>query len=138
MNRFLSLLLSATAIVAGLLFIAGGVVQLVNKETYDLTVPATVVEINEEIDSETNSVVNVAYVDFEVNGVKHEHVRAYEQYGNLSVGDTVEISYRSGVSAEAAEHSATFVTLLVMGLGAVTVVLSSITAHKVLKALKSK
>lgn len=141
MNRFVSLVLSAMAIFAGLVFIAGGIARLANKEgNNNSTVIATVVEISEEAEEKTT--VKHAYVDYEVDGIKYEHVRAPEQYGgistnDLSVGDTVEIPHQLVAAAENAKHSTTFVTLLVIGLGSVTVFLSSVTAYKMFKSMKA-
>ena len=48
MNKLVSIILSIAIVVGGIAFAIVGVVQFVNKDKYDSTVKATIVEVTEE------------------------------------------------------------------------------------------
>ena len=63
-------------------------------------ITATVVDIQQEWESsadpdDPDRLVDTAYIDYEVDGKKYEHVLAPEQNGNMKVGDTVDILVQS-------------------------------------------
>ena len=75
-----------------------GVNKIKNKDLYDSTVTATVVEVREEYDDtdiDNPHTETYVYIDYEVDGKKYEHVEAPEYSGNIKEGDTMEILYQS-------------------------------------------
>ena len=100
MKRFIPIIFSVLAVVFGVIFIISGIHTLSEKDLYDSTVTATIVDIQEEweyatTDDEVDRLVKTAYIDYEVNGVKYEHVLAPVQSDNYKVGDSVDILYQS-------------------------------------------
>ena len=98
MKKILNFLVPVLVIVLGVVFIVTGVNKIKTKDLYDSTVTATIVDVEEVIDDtdiENPSTELLVYIDYEVNGVKYEHVEAPGYSGNVKVGDTMEILYQS-------------------------------------------
>lgn len=100
MKRFLPIIISIGVVVFGIIFVVSGISTIANKDKYDTQITATVVDIQEEWESsgdpeEADHLVRNAYIDYEVNGKKFEHVLAPEQDDNMKVGDTVDILVQS-------------------------------------------
>ena len=100
MNRIISILMSIGAVVFGIIFVISGIKTVSERDLYDTQITATVVDVQEEWESsadpdEPDRLVNTAYIDYEVNGTKYEHVLAPEQDEDLKIGDTVDILVQS-------------------------------------------
>ncbi len=100
MKKLVGILMSVFAVVAGIIFVISGIKTIADKDLYDTPVTATVVDVQEELETatdpdDTDRLVKTAYIDYEVNGKKYEHVLAPEQDESLKVGDTVEILCQS-------------------------------------------
>ncbi len=92
--------MSIGAVVVGIIFVVSGISTIANKDKYDTQITATVVDIQEEWETsadpdEPDRLVNTAYIDYEVDGKKFEHVLAPEQDDNMKIGDTVDILVQS-------------------------------------------
>lgn len=97
MKRFIPIIFSVLAVVFGVIFIISGIHTLSEKDLYDSTVTATIVDVEEHWEEigEDSSLVTTYYIDYEIDGVKYEHVESPVQSGNLEVGDTVDLLYQS-------------------------------------------
>lgn len=98
MKRLLPVLFSILAVVAGVIFVISGISTLRNKDLYDSSVTATVVDIEEDYDysdPDNTTTTLTVYIDYEVDGKKYEHVECPETTGSMSIGDKVEILYQS-------------------------------------------
>lgn len=100
MNRIISILMSIGAVVFGIIFVISGIKTVSERDLYDTQITAKVVDVQEEWESsadpdEPDRLVNTAYIDYEVNGTKYEHVLAPEQDEDLKIGDTVDILVQS-------------------------------------------
>ena len=98
MKKFLPIIVSVLIIVLGIVFVVSGIHTLATKDLYDSSVTATVVDVEEywdNSDPENSQLVTTCYIDYEVNGVKYEHVESPVSDGNMEIGDTVEILYQS-------------------------------------------
>ena len=100
MKRFAPILFSSAAVVFGIIFVVVGIRTLATKDLYDSNVTATIVDIEEEWQTatdpdEADHLEKTAYVDYEINGQKYEHVLSPVQDDNFNVGDTVELLYQS-------------------------------------------
>ena len=100
MNRIISILMSIGAVVFGIIFVISGIKTVSERDLYDTQITATVVDVQEDWESsadpdEPDRLVNTAYIDYEVNGTKYEHVLAPEQDEDLKIGDTVDILVQS-------------------------------------------
>ncbi len=100
MNRIISIVMSIAAVVFGVVFAVSGIKTVSEKDLYDTQIKATVVDVQEEWESsadpdQPDSLVNTAYIDYEVNGKKYEHVLSPEQDESLKIGDTVDILVQS-------------------------------------------
>lgn len=100
MKKTVSIIMSFAAIVFGVVFAVSGIKTISEKDLYDTQIKATVVDVQEEWESsadpdEPDRLVNTAYIDYEVNGKKYEHVLAPEQDDDLKIGDTVDILVQS-------------------------------------------
>ncbi len=100
MKKILSIIMSIGFVVVGIIFVISGISTIANKDKYDTQVTATVVDVQQEWETaadpdEPDRLVNTAYIDYEVDGKKYEHVLAPEQDDNLAIGDTVEILVQS-------------------------------------------
>lgn len=100
MKKFLPIIFSIAIIAFGVVFIVSGISTIANKDKFDTQLKATVVDVQEEWESsadpdDSDRLVHIAYIDYEIDGKKFEHVRAPEQNDNLKVGDTVDILVQS-------------------------------------------
>ena len=101
MKKFLPVVMSIAAVVIGIIFAVSGIKTIAEKDLYDTEITATVVDVQEEWETsgdpdDTGRLVRTAYIDYEVNGKKFEHVLAPEQNNNIKTGDTVNILVQSG------------------------------------------
>ena len=139
MNKLISIILSVVAVIAGIAFVVAGIVQIANKDKYDSTVTATIVDIQEEWETATDpddvdKLVKTAYIDYEINGVKYEHVLSPEQDDNYKVGDTVEILYQSENPEKISSKNITLSAFIFIGLGLAVAVFGCVSTLKSLKA----
>lgn len=139
MNKLISIILSVVAVIAGIAFVVVGIVQIANKDKYDSTVTATIVDIQEEWETATDPddvdrLVKTAYIDYEINGVKYEHVLSPEQDDNYKVGDTVEILYQSENPEKISSKNITLSAFIFIGLGLAVAVFGCVSTLKSLKA----
>lgn len=139
MNKLISIILSVVAVIAGIAFVVVGIVQIANKDKYDSTVTATIVDIQEEWETATDPddvdrLVKTAYIDYEINGVKYEHVLSPEQDDNYKVGDTVEILYQSEHPEKISSKNITLSAFIFIGLGLAVAVFGCVSTLKSLKA----
>ncbi|MBQ9599798.1 MAG: hypothetical protein IJR33_08345 [Clostridia bacterium] len=100
MKKTISIVMSVAAVVFGVVFAVSGINTISEKDLYDTQITAEVVDVQEEWESsadpdEADRLVNTAYIDYEFDGKKHEHVPAPEQDDNIKVGDTVDILVQS-------------------------------------------
>ena len=100
MKKTISIVMSVAAVVFGIVFAVSGIKTISEKDLYDTQITATVVDVQEEWESsadpdEADRLVNTAYIDYEFDGKKYEHVPAPEQDDNIKVGDSVDILVQS-------------------------------------------
>ncbi len=97
MKKITRLLFPIIAVVLGIIAIVSGVHKMATKDLYDSTVTATIVDVQEEWDNtgEDSELVYHVYIDYEVDGVKYEHVESPESDSTMQVGDTIELLYQS-------------------------------------------
>lgn len=100
MKKTISIIMSVAAVVFGTVFAVSGIKTISEKDLYDTQITAAVVDVQGEWESsadpdEADRLVNTAYIDYEINGKKYEHVPAPEQDDNIKVGDTVDILVQS-------------------------------------------
>ncbi len=100
MKKTISIVMSVAAVVFGIVFAVSGIKTISEKDLYDTQITATVVDVQEEWESsadpeEPDRLVNTAYIDYEFDGKKYEHVPAPEQDDNIKVGDSVDILVQS-------------------------------------------
>lgn len=100
MKKTISIVMSVAAVVFGIVFAVSGIKTISEKDLYDTQIKATVVDVQEEWESsadpdEADRLVNTAYIDYEIDGKKYEHVPAPEQDDNIKVGDSVDILVQS-------------------------------------------
>lgn len=100
MKKTINIIMSVAAVVFGVVFAVTGIKTISEKDLYDTQITATVVDVQEEWESsadpeEPDRLVNNAYIDYEFDGKKYEHVPAPEQDDNTKVGDTVDILVQS-------------------------------------------
>ncbi len=132
MKKFAPVIFSILAVIFGTVFIVSGITTLKNKNLYDSTVNATVVDIQEEWQTvgEDDQLVTTYYIDYEVNGVKYEHVECPESNGNMKVGDTVEILYQSKDPSKISGRNITSKGIIFIAGGAVAALGGGIAAIK--------
>ena len=100
MKKTISIVMSVAAVVFGVVFAVSGIKTISEKDLYDTQITAEVVDVQEEWESsadpdEADRLVNTAYIDYEFDGKKYEHVPAPEQDDNIKVGDSVDILVQS-------------------------------------------
>ncbi len=100
MKKTINIIMSVAAVVFGVVFAVTGIKTISEKDLYDTQITATVVDVQEEWESsadpeEPDRLVNNAYIDYEFDGKKYEHVPAPEQDDNTKVGDSVDILVQS-------------------------------------------
>ena len=120
MKKYTPIIFSVLAVVFGIVFIISGITTLKNKDLYDSTVTATIVDIQEEWQTvgEDQQLETVYYIDYEVDGTKYEHVECPESNGKMKVGDTVEILYQSKDPSKISGHNITGNGILFIAFGA--------------------
>lgn len=133
MKKTLNILLSIGAVVVGIIFVITGIHQLTTKDLYDSTATATIVDIQEEWQSaadpeDPDELVKTAYIDYEVDGTKYEHVLAPQQNDNYKVGDTVEILYQSKDPSKYSSKEIGKSAAIFIGLGAIVAIVGLGTA----------
>ena len=139
MNKLLSIIISIAVVVGGIAFAIVGAVQLVNKDKYDSTVKATIVDIQEEWESSgdpdgVDRLVKTAYIDYEINGVKYEHILCPSQNDNYEVGDTVDILYQSQNPEKISGQNITTTSIAFIACGLLAAVIGGVMSIKSLKA----
>ena len=133
MKKVLSIVFSLLAVVAGVIFVFSGVKTISEKDLYDTTGTGTVVEITEEWETsadpdQPDQLVRTAYIDYEVDGQKYEHVLAPEQDDSLEVGDTVEFLYQSKDPSKISGKNPTAGGAIFIGLGALVAIVGLVSA----------
>ncbi len=121
MKKFAPILFSVFAVVFGIIFIISGITTLKNKDLYDSTVTATIVDVQQEWQTvgEDEQLETIYYIDYEIDGTKYEHVECPESSGNMKVGDTVEILYQSKDPSKISGHNITSSGIIFIAMGAV-------------------
>ena len=125
MKKFLPVLMSLAAVVIGIVFIAVGIHTLSTKDLYDSTVNAVIVDYEEHWETDADNeqrLVTTYYIDYEVNGVKYEHVESPEQNMGMNVGDTVEILYQSQNPEKISAKNITSGGIIVIVVGALVAI----------------
>ena len=124
MPKIVRLIIPVIAIVLGIIAVISGVRKLVNKDLYDSTVTATIVDIQEEWDhsGEDSTLIYHVYVDYEVDGVKYEHVESPEADNTMRVGDKIDLLYQSKDPTELSGKNITGNSVLIIAIGAVVAV----------------
>ena len=135
MKKILPIIMSVFAVVAGIIFVISGIKTIADKDLYDTNVTATVVDVQEEWQTAANpedpdELVKTAYIDYEVDGQKFEHVIAPEQSDSLEVGDTVEILCQSKDPSKISSLNPTKGGIIFIALGALVAVVGAFTAVK--------
>lgn len=100
MKKILPIIMSIGFVAVGIIFAVSGISTIANKDKFDTQITATVVDIQEEWESaadpdEPDRLVSTAYIDYEVDGKRFEHVLSPEQSDEMKVGDTVDILVQS-------------------------------------------
>ena len=124
MQKIVRLIIPVIAIVLGIVAVISGVRKLANKDLYDSTVTATIVDIQEEWDhsGEDSTLIYHVYVDYEVDGVKYEHVESPEADNTMRVGDKIDLLYQSKDPTELSGKNITGSSILIIAIGAVVAV----------------
>lgn len=124
MQKIVRLIIPVIAIVLGIVAVISGVRKLANKDLYDSTVTATIVDIQEEWDhsGEDSTLIYHVYVDYEVDGVKYEHVESPETSSKMHVGDKIDLLYQSKDPTELSGKNITGNSILIIAIGAVVAV----------------
>ena len=127
------------AVVFGIAFMVMGIVQYADRGKYDSTAAARIVDITEEwepaaTEDDTARLVKTAYIDYEVNGVKYEHVPAPVQSDDYSVGDSIEIRYQSQNPEKITDMNVAKTSLIFAGMGAIATLVGIVIAIKAFKA----
>ena len=131
MKKILPIIISVVAIIFGIVAIVNGVKTISERDLYDSTVTATVVDVQEEIDSsdpenaQTNTTV---YIDYEIDGTKYEHVEAPEYDSGMQVGDTMEILYQSKNPEKISGQNPSKNGIIFCALGAVFAIVGCVSA----------
>ena len=99
MNNIKRMVVPLLALVLGVIALVIGIHQNSTKHLYDSTAKASIADIEEswetEADTDMQKLVKTAYIDYEVNGIKYEHVLSPVQDDDFKIGDTVDILYQS-------------------------------------------
>ena len=133
MKKTIRLILSIVAVVLGIIFVVVGISTMANKDKYDSTVTATVVDVVEEWETsadpdESDRLVKTSYIDYEVDGKKYEHVLAPEQSDDYEVGTKVEILYQSQDPSKISAKDITKGAIIFIVLGALVAIAGCISA----------
>lgn len=122
MKRFVPLLMALLAVVAGVVFVISGIHTLLNKDLYDSTVTAVIVDAVEEwdySDPDSSRLITTYYIDYTVGGQKFEHVESPESDSSMKIGDTVEILYQSKDPSKISAKNITTGAVIFIAAGAV-------------------
>lgn len=125
MSKLARIITSVLIVVFGLVFIISGIHSIATKDLYDSTVTATVVDIQEEwdySDPDESRLETTVYVDYEIDGVKYEHVESPTQNGNMQIGDTVELLYQSQDPSQISSQNITGGAAIFIAVGAIVVI----------------
>ena len=138
MNRIMNRIIPVLAVIFGIAFMVMGIVQYANRDKYDSTVTAKIVDITEEWETDATEdgvdrLVKTAYIDYEVNGVKYEHVLAPVQNDNYAVGDSIEIRYQSQNPEKISDMNVAKTSLIFAGMGAIATLVGIVMAIKAFK-----
>jgi len=138
MNSIMNKLIPVLAVILGIAFMVVGFVQYANRDKYDTTVTAKIVDITEEwetatAEDEMDRLVKTAYIDYEVNGVKYEHVLAPVQSDSYSVGDSIEILCQSKNPEKISDVNVAKTSLIFVGMGAIATLVGVIMTIKAFK-----
>ena len=100
MNQFNKYLLPGFAFIMGVIALIVGIYTNATKDRFDMTVTATVVDVQEELntaaaDEDVGRYEIKAYITYEVNGVKYENVQSPYNNDDVKVGDNVDILIQS-------------------------------------------
>ncbi|MBE6720616.1 MAG: hypothetical protein E7571_08215 [Ruminococcaceae bacterium] len=126
MKKSLNVIFPIIAVIAGIIFIISGIHTYKNKDLYDSTVTATVVEVVEDIDTVTDpenpETTYTVYIDYEVDGTKYEHVESPESDSTMKEGDTIEILYQSKDPSKITAKNVGKTSLIFIVLGAIVAI----------------
>ena len=105
MNQFNKYLLPGFAFIMGVIALIVGIYTNATKDRFDTTVTATVVDVQEELntaaaDEDVGRYEIKAYITYEVNGVKYENVESPYNNDDVKVGDNVDILVQSQYPAK--------------------------------------
>lgn len=137
MKRIISIIMSIGAVVVGIIFVISGIKTIAEKDLYDTQITATVVDVQQEWESsadpeEPDRLVDTAYIDYEIDGKKFEHVLSPEQNDNLSVGDTVDILVQSKNPEKISALNPTTGGVIFIAVGALAALLGCVSTIRLL------
>lgn len=135
MKKFLPVIMPIVAVVAGIIFVISGISTIANKDKFDTQITATVVDIQEEWESsadpdEPDRLVHTAYIDYDIDGKKYEHVLAPEQNDNMIIGDTVDILVQSQNPEKISALNPTKGGIIFIAVGAIVAVVGCVSTIK--------
>ena len=138
MEKLKRIIFSVIAVVIGIALIAYGIYSLSTKHLYDSSVTATIVDVEESWESDgdgSDHLVKTFYIDYEINGVKYEHVESPVSEDSMKVGDTVEILYQSKNPEKISEKDISKTAAIIIGVGALLLIVG---IFLVIKALMGR
>ncbi|MBE6741404.1 MAG: DUF3592 domain-containing protein [Ruminococcaceae bacterium] len=138
MEKLKKIIFSVIAVVIGIALIAYGIYSLSTKHLYDSSVTATIVDVEESWESDgdgSDHLVKTFYIDYEINGVKYEHVESPVSEDSMKVGDTVEILYQSKNPEKISEKDISKTAAIIIGVGALLLIVG---IFLVIKALMGR
>lgn len=138
MEKLKKIIFSVIAVVIGIALIAYGIYSLSTKHLYDSSVTATIVDVEESWESDgdgSDHLVKTFYIDYEINGVKYEHVESPVSENSMKVGDTVEILYQSKNPEKISEKDISKTAAIIIGVGALLLIVG---IFLVIKALMGR
>lgn len=133
MKKLLPIIISVVAAVFGVVFVIVGITTIATKDLYDTKVTATVVEVTEELvvataEDEADHIEKTAFIDYEVNGQKFEHVVSPVQNDSLKTGDTVGILCQSKDPSKISGPNPAAAGVIFIVLGAIVAICGCFTA----------
>ena len=139
MNKIINIAVPFLAIILGIVAMVAGIVQFANRDKYNTTVIANVVEIREEwenaaTEDSVDHLVKTAYIEYEVNGVKYGPVPAPVQKDSYEVGDKMEILYQSEKPEKISDPNVAETAAIFIGLGLIATLAGAFLAFKAVKA----
>ena len=138
MKKIVPGIVSVVAVVLGIIFAISGINTIKNKDLYDTRVTATVVDVEEEWRTsadpeEPDELVRTAYIDYEFDGTKYEHVLAPDQNDKIKIGDTIEILVQSKNPEKISGLNPLKDGIIFVALGTLAAVIGLVSAIKVFK-----